>query len=200
MDEKELKQLMEKAYVVPDDAVKQCREQVQAWFVETAPLVRWDVIESPVGALYFAASEKGLCRLEFGVDDQEAFIATLDPLARTERDPEALAQVATQMQEYFAGERSHFDIPLDLSALTPFHRTVLEMAYTVPYGSKWTYGQLARAIGKPKASRAVGHALGRNPLMIIVPCHRIVASDGNLRGYRAGISFKRMLLQLEGAL
>lgn len=199
MNDKDLKRLMKKSHAVPEDAVAQSRDRVQAWFDETAPLIRWDVIESPVGALYFAASDRGLYRLEFGVD-QEEFLANLDPLARTERDPEKLLQVATQMREYFAGERSHFDLSLDLTHLTPFHRKVLEMAYTVPYGSKWTYGQLARAIGKPKASRAVGHALGRNPLMIVVPCHRIVASDGNLRGYRAGISFKRMLLQLEGAI
>lgn len=198
MNEKDLKQLMEKTHAVPEDAVTQSRDRVQAWFAETAPLIRWDVIESPVGALYFADSDRGLYRLEFGVN-QEEFLANLDPLARTKRDPKELAPVATQMREYFAGERSHFDLPLDLTYLPPFQRKVLEMAYTVPYGSKWTYGQLARAIGKPKAGQAVGQALGRNPLMIVVPCHRIIASDGNLRGYRAGLSFKRMLLQLEGA-
>jgi methylated-DNA-[protein]-cysteine S-methyltransferase len=198
MNEKELKRLMETTHDVPDDAVSQCRERVQAWFVETAPVIRWDVIDAPVGPVYFASSDKGLYRLEFGVNQQE-FIANLDLLARHEHDPESLAPIATQLREYFAGERSHFDLSLDLTPLTPFHRKVLEMAYTVPYGSKWTYGQLARAIGKPKASRAVGHALGRNPLMIVVPCHRIIASDGNLRGYRAGIPFKRMLLQLEGS-
>jgi methylated-DNA-[protein]-cysteine S-methyltransferase len=133
--------------------------------------------------------------------DQTDFLSRLDPLARTERNPVALKGTAEQLQEYFAGSRKRFDLPLDLTRLTSFQLSVLQTARRIPLGSVWTYGQVARTIGKPKASRAVGQALGRNPIPIVIPCHRVVASDGSLCGYGGGggLESKRLLLQLERA-
>ncbi len=171
------------------------------WFANTAPLIQWDVIESPLGPLYIAAGAQGLCNLDFGVN-QEAFVGGLDPLARTEQNAEALTPVAQQLRAYFAGERIQFDLPLDLERLTPFQLAVLQTARRIPPGMTWTYGQIAEAMGKPRASRAVGQALGRNPVPIVIPCHRVVASDGSLGGYSGGggLKSKRFLLTLEGAM
>jgi O-6-methylguanine DNA methyltransferase len=126
----------------------------------------------------------------------------LDPLARTRHSPKALARFAAQLRAYFAGERTQFDLALDLRQLTPFQRQVLQTTCRIPVGSTWTYGQIARAIGRPRASRAVGQALSRNPVPIVVPCHRVVATNGALRGYSGGggLASKKFLLALEGAL
>jgi methylated-DNA-[protein]-cysteine S-methyltransferase len=134
--------------------------------------------------------------------DQTGFLSRLDPLARTERNPVALKTSTEQLQEYFAGARKRFDLPLDLTRLTPFQLSVLQTARGIPPGSVRTYGQVARTLGKPKASRAVGQALGRNPIPIVIPCHRVIASDGSLCGYGGGggLESKRFLLQLEGAV
>ncbi len=129
-------------------------------------------------------------------------MAELDPLARTEHSPEALAPIAGQLRDYFEGSRASFDVPLDLSRVTPFQLSVLQAVRTIPAGTVWTYGQMARAIGKPQASRAVGQALGRNPVPVVIPCHRVIAGDGSLGGYSGGggLASKRLLLDLEGAL
>jgi O-6-methylguanine DNA methyltransferase len=126
----------------------------------------------------------------------------LEPTARTEHDPGALAPIVAQLQEYFAGKRLQFDARLNLESLTSFQQRVLQAAQGIPAGTVWTYGQLAQSIGRPRASRAVGQALGRNPVPIIVPCHRVIASDGSLGGYSGGggLDSKRWLLRLEGAL
>lgn len=185
----------------PTRAVKVSRRRTMRWFAQTAPLLRWDVMDSPLGPLYMAASEDGLHNVTFGVGEA-AFLSGLDPLARTERDPDGLAFIARQLQAYFADPRFRFDLRLDLARLTPFQRSVLETARRIPPGSVWTYGQVARALGKPKASRAVGQALGRNPVPIVVPCHRVIASDGGLGGYSGGggLRSKALLLQLEGVM
>jgi methylated-DNA-[protein]-cysteine S-methyltransferase len=199
MNDREMKQVVEALGSPPEAAVAGSRQRVERWFAETAPLLQWDVIDSPLGALFIAASERGLCHVDFGVG-QADFLSGLDPLARTEQNAPALAPYAEQLQAYFAGERTGFDVELDLSRLTPFQLSVLQAARCIPAGSVWTYGQVARSIGKPKASRAVGQALGRNPVPIVIPCHRVVASDGSLGGYSGGggLDSKRWLLRLEG--
>jgi methylated-DNA-[protein]-cysteine S-methyltransferase len=201
MNEREMRQVVEALGSPPETAVAGSRRRVERWFAETAPLLRWDVIDSPLGALFIAASERGLCHVDFGVG-QADFLSGLDPLARTEQNTPALARYAEQLQAYFAGERTGFDVELDLSQLTPFQLSVLQAARRIPAGSVWTYGQVARSIGKPKASRAVGQALGRNPVPIVIPCHRVVASDGSLGGYSGGggLDSKRWLLHLEGVM
>ncbi len=185
----------------PQASLRTSRRRVADWFAQTAPLIQWDVTPSPLGPLYVAVSQRGLCRLDFDVS-QADFISQLDPLARTEKSPVALAATIEQLQAYFAGDRFQFELPLDLSRTTPFQKRVLQTALRIPTGTTWTYGQLAQSLDKPQASRAVGQALGRNPVPIVVPCHRVIGSDGGLRGYGAGrgLESKRWLLRLEGAL
>lgn len=174
------------------------REAVRAWFAATAPLIQWDVVETPIGPLYLAVSDKGLCRLDFS-EPEDRFISRLDPLAHVVRDPGALALFKGELVEYFAGKRQVFDVPIDLRRVGAFQRSVLEAALHIPAGSYWTYQQVARYIGQPKASRAVGQALARNPVAIFVPCHRVLAADGSLHGYAGGLERKQALLKLEGA-
>lgn len=181
--------------------LEESRRRVQNWFVNTAPLIQWASTDSPLGTIYLARNVAGLSSLDFGVSE-EAFIARIDLLARTRFDPAALAQAVDQLHEYFEGLRDHFDVPVDLSRMTPFQQDVLHTAATIPAGHVWTYGQMAKSIGRPKASRAVGQALGSNPVPIIVPCHRVVGSDGSMTGYSGGggVASKKWLLRLEGAL
>ncbi len=183
----------------PDEAVTQCRRRIDNWFVGAAPLIRWDVIETPLGALYLATSAEGLCRVELGVGVKK-FLSVLDPMARTEHDATILASITAQFRAYFSNPRGGFDLPLDLSRVKPFQQRVLETIAQIPSGTVWTYRQVAAAMGSPTASRAVGRALATNPLMIVLPCHRVVGSDGSLHGYRGGLEAKQRLLQLEGAL
>ncbi len=113
--------------------------------------------------------------------------------------PETFAEVATQLEEYFAGQRKEFTVPLAPSG-TPFQLAVWEQLTAIPYGSTVSYGDIARALGKrPVASRAVGLANGANPISVIVPCHRVIGSDGSLTGYGGGLDRKELLLRLEGA-
>lgn len=163
-------------------------------------ILRWDVVESPLGPLYVAASKRGVCCVGLGISRQ-AFLDMLDPTARAERDPAAVAEATRQLQEYLAGQRQTVDVPVDLSRLTPFQRKVLQATRKIPRGTVWTYGQVARKVGNPRAARAVGQALARNPVPIIIPCHRVIASDGGLGGYGggSGLDTKRWLLRLEQA-
>ena len=200
MNEKRLPdKLREAAGTPPLTDTARSRQNIDEWFGLTAPSIWWDELESPIGILYLAASPRGLCRIDF-FGDQESFLGHLDPLARTEHNSKALASVTTQLTEYFAQERRQFDLTLDLEHIAPFQRSVLQTALSIPAGLVWTYQQVAQTIGKPKASRAVGQALGRNPLPIVIPCHRVIGSDGSLHGYAGGLERKRMLLELEGAL
>jgi methylated-DNA-[protein]-cysteine S-methyltransferase len=201
MDANELAQLREAVGNPPEGAVARSRQRVADWFAGAAPLLQWDVVDSPLGPLYLAASNRGLCNVDFGLGEAD-FLAELDPLARTECNPTALAPIAGQLRDYFEGTRTNFDVPLDLSRVTPFQLSVLQAVRAIPAGTVWTYGQMARAIGKPQASRAVGQALGRNPVPVVIPCHRVIAGDGSLGGYSGGggLASKRLLLNLEGAL
>jgi methylated-DNA-[protein]-cysteine S-methyltransferase len=107
-------------------------------------------------------------------------------------------QAQTQLAQYFAGQRQHFDLPLDLSQGSALQQLVWQALLEIAPGQTCSYGQLARRIGRPQAARAVGAAVGRNRLSIIVPCHRVIGSDGALTGYAGGLARKRALLQLEG--
>ena len=165
--------------------------------------VYYDLLaHSPLGPIYLAVSEAGVMALDFS-DSEEAFLTKMGK--RTSgvpiHAPERVAKVARQVREYLRGERAAFDVPLDLSSLTHFQRQVLQTVMHVPRGEFITYAELARRIGRPKAARAVGRALGSNPIPIIIPCHRVLASDGGLGGYsgRDGVRTKARLLRLEGA-
>ena len=157
--------------------------------------VRYDVIDSPVGELAVAATGVGLCRISYGVDGFDDELAAVFG-ARVLRAP--LDDVRSELDQYFEGGRRDFDLPLDLR-VAPFHEVVLAALARVPYGATTTYGALAREAGNPKAARAVGTVMNRNPIPIVLPCHRVVGADGSLTGYAGGLDRKRLLLRLEGA-
>lgn len=156
--------------------------------------------DTPVGHLGLAASDAGLCRLDF-VRDEDHFLARLlnafgtRPVFRSE----ALDGARRQLDRYFAGKRLTFDLDIDLSAVGGFSRKVLEAAERIPPGHVLTYTGIAGKAGNAKASRAAGNALHDNPVAIVVPCHRIVRSDGSLGGYGGGLPVKEWLLRHEGA-
>ncbi len=154
-----------------------------------------------VGPLFLAASDAGLVALNFGVSEPEFIDQLLKLGFRPRPDGEQLAVVAGQVSEYLDGRREGFEVQVDLSHLTEFQRAVLRAAMSIPRGQVATYGRIAQQIGKPRAARAVGQALGRNPIPIVIPCHRVVASDGGLQGYSGGggVRTKARLLALEGA-
>jgi O-6-methylguanine DNA methyltransferase len=147
-------------------------------------------IDTPVGPLLLAVSEGGLIALEFGRGNiGEGWVEVA----------ERTAPYARQLEEYFAGRRRRFDLPLDLRG-TEFQQRCWQELLKVPYGETRSYADIARAIGNPSAVRAVGLANGQNPIAIVVPCHRVIGSDGSLTGYGGGLEVKRQLLELEGAL
>jgi methylated-DNA-[protein]-cysteine S-methyltransferase len=146
------------------------------------------VYDSPIGPLTLAASERGLVALEFGIRRRDDWIE-----AR-----QRLATCIAELEEYFTGRRRRFTSPLDLRG-TEFQLRCWRELLKIPYGHTRTYAQLARAVGSPRGFRAVGHANGQNPISIIVPCHRVIASDGTLGGYGGGLHIKEELLRLEGA-
>jgi methylated-DNA-[protein]-cysteine S-methyltransferase len=163
--------------------------------------VRYAVSDSPIGPLLLAASERGLCRISFD-PEPERELEQLTRLfgARVLRTPGALDDVRAELDEYFAGERTSFDLPLDIGPLPEFARTVLAELRRVGYGEVTTYGTLAGRAGRPKAARAVGTVMNRNPIPIVLPCHRVLGASGKLVGYGGGLERKEALLRLEGVL
>jgi methylated-DNA-[protein]-cysteine S-methyltransferase len=157
--------------------------------------VRFDTFDSPVGELFVAATGRGLARISYGSDGLEESLARTFG-ARVLRSP--LDDIRRQLHEYFEGTRREFELPLDLR-VAPFHADVLRELALVPYGRTDTYGALAAKVGRPRAARAVGTVMNRNPIPIVLPCHRIVGANGSLTGYAGGLDVKLRLLQLEGA-
>jgi methylated-DNA-[protein]-cysteine S-methyltransferase len=153
--------------------------------------MRYTWEDSPVGRLLIAGDERGL---HFVLFEQGRTPAA--PAPGWQEDPAAVADAVTQLREYFAGTRRRFDLPLAPSG-TPFQRRVWEALRQVPYGETVSYGELARRVGCPNGSRAVGLANGANPLSIVVPCHRVVGASGRLVGYGGGLRAKQWLLALE---
>lgn len=157
----------------------------------------------PVGDVILAATEAGLAGVRYlTLDDEDAVIAQLaDEFGpRIFFDDEATARARQQLTEYFDGARTTFDVPVDLSPLTEFQRDVLRECAAIPFGVVSTYGDIARAIDHPKANRAVGNALGANPVPIVIPCHRVLRTGGNLGGYTGGLHVKVSLLEHEGVV
>ena len=153
-------------------------------------------IDSPVGVLGLVASRRGLRAVSWR--DEVSFVKLPDNIAENADHP-ILRCAARQLAEYFAGKRISFDLPLDLRG-TPFQLAAWRSLAEIPYGSTLSYGQQAALIGRPKAVRAVGRANGRNPVPIVLPCHRIVGADGSLTGFAGGLDLKLDLLRREGAL
>ena len=146
---------------------------------------------SPIGPLTLLSRGGVLTHLDM---EDQAHAADVPASAR--RDDASFAEVTRQLDEYFAGERTVFDVPVQLDG-TEFQRSVWAQLCAIPYGTTISYGELARRVGNPKASRAVGLANGRNPVAVIVPCHRVIAGDGSLGGYGGGLDRKTHLLDLE---
>jgi methylated-DNA-[protein]-cysteine S-methyltransferase len=161
----------------------------------------YDVVDSPVGPLFVGASNQGLAAISFEADPErhlERLVQVAGP--RILRSPKSVDPVRRELEEYFEGSRKAFDLSLDLRGLPDFTRTVLRELVHVPYGETTTYGALAAKVGHPRAARAVGTVMNRNRIPIVLPCHRVVGSDGSLVGYGGGLDRKVKLLELEGWL
>jgi methylated-DNA-[protein]-cysteine S-methyltransferase len=163
--------------------------------------VAYDMADTPLGRLLVATTDRGLCRIQYDPEPEPAE----DELARVFgrrllRVPRAVDETRRQLDEYFEGRRQEFELPLDLALAKDFSRRVLEELALVPYGQVTTYGALAAQAGRPRAARAVGTVMNRNPIPIVLPCHRVVGSTGSLVGYGGGLERKQQLLTLEGAI
>ena len=161
--------------------------------METIYYSRYDSLAGP---LVVAVSEKGLVALEF---DRGTFPSSPNKNLTWELSEKKTKPYTRELTEYFAGKRREFSFPLDLRG-TPFQLSCWHALLKIPYGETRTYADIARSVGQPQAFRAVGMANNRNPIAIVVPCHRVIASDGTLCGYGGGLDIKRKLLELEGAL
>jgi methylated-DNA-[protein]-cysteine S-methyltransferase len=163
--------------------------------------VAFDIRDTPVGALLLAATQAGLVRVAYAGEDHDGVLATLAAAVspRVLRSPHRLGEAARQIDEYFAGTRTRFDVALDFRLSRGFRRDVLGHLAGIAYGHTESYAQVAQAVGNPKAVRAVGSACATNPLPVVVPCHRVVRSDGTAGGYVGGPEAKRTLLTLESA-
>jgi methylated-DNA-[protein]-cysteine S-methyltransferase len=163
--------------------------------------VAYDLIDTPVGQLLVAATERGLCRIAYDAEPEQE----LDRLAQTFgvrvlRSAKPIDDARRELDEYFDGKRQQFELAVDVALLAEFNRQVLQELARVPYGDVVTYGELAARVDRPRAARAVGTVMNRNPLPIVLPCHRVIGANGKLVGYAGGLERKEALLRLEGAL
>ncbi|MBX3045852.1 MAG: methylated-DNA--[protein]-cysteine S-methyltransferase [Anaerolineales bacterium] len=183
-------------------ATKRAQAAVRrALAAQAGPPMYYDLVhDTPLGPLWIAVGEHGLLAIEYesSEDSLRSYLRKLG--GQPVRSAERVGATAQQVRQYLLGEARSLDMPVDLSHVTPFQRRVLEEARRVPRGQVRTYMQIANSIGNPKAVRAVGQALRRNPIPIVVPCHRVVASDGTLGGYGGKMRDQRKLdlLKLEG--
>jgi methylated-DNA-[protein]-cysteine S-methyltransferase len=163
--------------------------------------VAYRTLDTPVGRLLLATTERGLVRIAYAVQDHDAVLRQLaDSVSpRILSSPGRLDEAGRQLEEYFAGRRTRFDLPLDWRLSKGFRREVLAHLPDIAYGHTESYAQVAAAAGSPRAVRAVGTACATNPLPLVVPCHRVVRSDGSAGGYAGGADAKRTLLDLEAA-
>ena len=161
--------------------------------------VAYTTIDSPLGTLLLAATPKGLVRVAYDVEDHDRVLGTLAQRLspRVLRAPRRLDVAARELDEYFSSQRRVFDLPLDLSLSAGFRQLVQRHLPEIGYGQTRTYRQVAELVGNPKAVRAVGTACATNPLPVVVPCHRVLRTDGTLGGYIGGAAVKTTLLKLE---
>lgn len=179
-----------------DDTISRFAEHA---FESGAAEAAYGSVPSPIGELMAVVSRKGLMAIAF---DTEPHDVVLHNVAKRVTPsivdlPSAVSGVRRQLDAYFTGELRFFDMPLDRVLLTSFQDKVLAATSAIPSGEVRTYGQIAAAAGKPKGAQATGQALGANPIPIVIPCHRVIASDGSLRGYAGGLDKKEFLLDLE---
>lgn len=160
--------------------------------------VAYTTIESPIGELFLAATGTGVVRIAFETASWDSVLAELKrKVGSPQEDPRALAGAITELNEYFAGERREFTVAIDMQLAHGFRHTALNRLREIPYGETESYAEVAEAAGSPRAMRAVGSACANNPIPLIIPCHRVVRSDGSLGGYGGGLHIKEDLLALE---
>lgn len=161
--------------------------------------IEYTSLDTPLGTYYLAATSRGVCCVERAASDAafEGFLAAKG-VRGSRRNSSALEPHARALREYFSGRRKRLDLPVDLLFGTAFDRMVWRALREIPYGEVRSYGWVATRIGRPGAARAVGAANGRNPVAIVIPCHRVVQADGGLGGYTGGVGIKAKLLELEG--
>jgi methylated-DNA-[protein]-cysteine S-methyltransferase len=161
--------------------------------------VGYRIVDSPLGPLWVAVGPRGLLNIHYGAEPSSLELRRIVRAYGPGVLPDArrVDDVARELDQYFNGKRRDFDVAVDLSPLTPFQRKVLAVTARVPYGELITYAKVARSAGNDRAYRAAAGAIGDNPIPIVVPCHRVVASDGTLGGYAGGLDAKRRLLKLE---
>ncbi len=179
-------------------------EELSRGFIERAEGqhlidLAFDIVASPIGTLFVVCTYKGVARIDFGDGREEQILDRIsnELSPRLMRVPARTDQARRELDEYFSGSRHRFDVAVDLSTVKGFRRKVLAAAKRIPYGRTASYTQMATAAGNPRAVRAAGTALGHNPVPIIVPCHRVLRSDGTLGGYGGGLPKKELLLELE---
>ena len=163
--------------------------------------VAYDLVETPIGTLFVAATQRGLASIVYDAEPEQE----VERLARAFglrvlRTPKPIDEARRELGEYFEGHRREFDLPVDLASVAAFNRQVLGELARVPFGEVVTYGELAARVERPRAARAVGTVMNRNPLPIVLPCHRVIGANGKLVGYGGGLERKEALLRLEGAL
>ncbi|TRW47483.1 methylated-DNA--[protein]-cysteine S-methyltransferase [Georgenia yuyongxinii] len=163
--------------------------------------VAYRTLDTTLGRLLLAATDAGLVRVAFATEDHDEVLARLAQRVspRILRAPARLDRAARQVEEYLGGRRRAFDLPVDLRLATGFRREVLDHLPAIPFGRTESYAEVAAATGRPRAVRAVGTACATNPVPLVVPCHRVLRSDGSLGGYLGGPEIKRRLLELEQA-
>ena len=163
------------------------------------PSVRFGSLETPIGPVFAAISDDGLFDVTFGIAEPVRYVARLGSrVVKALPDRRAVSDVLDQLHNYFSGHLTRFTIPFDLRGSTNFTYRVLLATSHIPFGETVSYGETAKRVGSPGASRAVGGALGRNPLPIVIPCHRVISSDGGIGGFTGGAAVKKALLRLEG--
>jgi methylated-DNA-[protein]-cysteine S-methyltransferase len=183
------------------DAARAAERATAAARAEGLADVSYSIEPSPVGDLVVAVTPRGLIRVAYGAEERSDTV--LEELARRVSPrvleaPAALDEVRRELDEYFEGRRTSFDVPVDWRLHDGFGRRVLRATYRIPYGKLLTYAEVAAKAGSPRGSRAAGNALGSNRIPIVVPCHRVVRTGGTLGGYTGGIERKQYLLGLEG--
>ena len=192
----------EELFPVSGDELARLRGALASRAEESGILdVAYRTIDSPVGPLLLAATDKGLVRVAY---ENEGFDAVLENLAiklspRVLEAPRRLDEIAAELDEYFAGRRHEFDVPLDYAMSSGFRQLVQRSLPRIGYGHTQSYKQVAELVGNPNAVRAVGTACATNPLPVVVPCHRVLRADGSLGGYIGGLDAKTTLLNLEKA-
>ena len=182
------------------DTLDASRARLRAAFTRAQyPPVRFSSVRSPAGHVYFGMTDRGVCDVTFGMRRDGEYRRRLGRrVPEVWRDDKGLRDVRDEFLAYFEGRSRKVAVRTDLRGVTPFVGQVLRRAKAIPFGHVTSYGALAHALGRPQASRAVGGALGRNPVPIVIPCHRVVRATGQLGGYVGGTRAKQTLLALEG--